>query len=123
MENNTEKTVINMEFVDTEEEQEQEQTDLTPVEKTEAQPGKFRKFVRKATAPARWLGRKIKESPASAAVFTVLGAAIGLGGKAAYDHFNRKGSDGFIPADPPEIEIPDDGEEYVSTASYEDTEE
>lgn len=121
MENNTEKTVINMEFVETEE-QEQEQTDLATVEKTEAQPGKFRKFVRKATAPARWLGRKIKESPASAAVFTVLGAAIGLGGKAAYDHFSRKG-DGFIPADPPEIEIPDDGEEYVSTASYEDTEE
>lgn len=121
MENN-EKTVINMEFVDEAEEQKEEETkDLATVEETK-QPGKFGRFVRKATAPARWLGRKIKESPASAAVFTVIGAAIGLGGKAAYDHFSQKGGS-YIPADPPEIEIPDNGEEYVSTTSYEDTEE
>lgn len=116
-----EKTVIDMEFVDQEEEQKDEEaTELAKVE--EKKPGIFRRVIHVATTPLRWIGRKIKESPASAAIGMVGGAALGYGVKAAIGHFGKKGD--FIPADPPEIEIPDDGEEYVSSeSSYGSTED
>ena len=113
-----EKTRIEMEFVD-KDEQEQESTTLTEVKKTEEKPGFFKTVWNGITFVPRWVVRKVKESPASACIGMVGGAAIGWGAKAAVGHFTKKGnSDGFIPADP--IEAPDDVESYSSVSSYGD---
>ena len=113
------KTRIEMDFVD--EEQDKDAKDLTPAEVKEEEPGTIVKVVRWVTTPFRWVYGKIKESPASAAVGMVVGAAVGVGGKVAYDKFSKeKGTDTFIPADP--IEEPEDS--YVSSSSsYESTED
>lgn len=114
------KTRIEMEFVDNDEQE--EETKLTEV-KTEEKPGFFRTVWNGITFVPRWVVRKVKESPASACIGMVGGAAIGWGAKAAVGHFAKKGnSDSFIPADP--IEAPDDVESYSSVSSYEsDTDE
>lgn len=121
-ENNNEKTVIDMDFVD-EEKQEQEEPKATDLVKVEDKPrGPIRKAVDWVTTPFRFIYKKAKESPVVAGLGgAVLGAAAGVGGKTLYDHLKGKKS-GFIPADP--IEVPDDGESYVETgSSYESTEE
>lgn len=115
------KTRIEMEFVDTEDEQE-ETKDLTEVKKTEEKPGFWKTVWNGVTFVPRWIGRKVKESPASAAIGMVAGAAVGYGTKAAIGHFTKKGHDDFIPAETPEIEIPDSEESYASVNSY-DTDE
>ena len=113
------KTTIEMEFVD-KDEQEQE-TKLTEA-KAEEKPGFFKTVWNGITFVPRWVVRKVKESPASACIGMVGGAAIGWGAKAAVGHFSKKGHEGFIPADP--IEAPDDVESYSSVSSYEsDTDE
>lgn len=61
-------------------------------EKTEDKPGIFKKAIHVITAPARWVGRKLKEAPASAVVGGVIGGGLTLGGKVIYDHFVKKGS-------------------------------
>lgn len=122
MANENEKTVINMNFVD--EDQEQEETKVTDLQKVEdSKPrGPIRKAVDWVTTPFRFIYKKAKESPVVAGLGgAVIGAAAGVGGKTLYDHLKGKKS-GFIPADP--IEVPDDGETYVdSGSSYESTEE
>lgn len=130
-ENNNEKTIIDVDFVD-EEKQEQEEPKATDLVKVEDKPrGPIRKAVDWVTTPFRFIYKKAKESPVvkkakeSPVVAglggAVLGAAAGVGGKTLYDHLKGKKS-GFIPAEP--IEVPDDGESYVETgSSYESTEE
>lgn len=122
MANENEKTVINMDFVD--EDQEQEETKVTDLQKVEDSKsrGPIRKAVDWITTPFRFICKKAKESPVVAGLGgAVIGAAAGVGGKTLYDHLKGKKS-GFIPADP--IEVPDDGETYVdSGSSYESTEE
>lgn len=122
MAENNEKTIIDMEFVD-EEKQEQEEPKATNLVKVEDKPrGPIRKAVDWVTTPFRFIYKKAKESPVVAGLGgAVLGAAAGVGGKTLYDHLKGKKS-GFIPAEP--IEVPDDGESYVdSGSSYESTEE
>lgn len=63
-------------------------------EKVEENPGAFKKVVHAITAPARWVGRKLKEAPTSALVGGVIGGGLTLGGKVIYDHFVKKGGDG-----------------------------
>lgn len=58
---------------------------------TEDKPGVFKKVIHVITAPARWVGGKLKEAPASALVGGVIGGGLTLGGKAIYDHFVKKG--------------------------------
>ena len=59
---------------------------------TEEKRGFFGTVWHYATAPARWVGRKLKESPAAAVIGGVGGAGLALGTKALYDHFtNKKG--------------------------------
>lgn len=116
------KTRIEMEFVDDDEQEETK--DLTEVKKTEEKPGFWKTVWNGVTFVPRWIGRKVKESPASAAIGMVAGAAVGYGTKAAIGHFAKKShSDGFIPAETPEIEIPDSEESYTSVNSYGDTDE
>ena len=69
------------------EEPEEPKTD----EMTEEKPGAFKKVIRVITAPARWVGGKLKEAPASALVGGVIGGGMTLGTKAIYDHFVKKG--------------------------------
>ena len=57
------------------------------VKVTEMKRGFFGTVWHYATAPVRWVGRKIKESPAAAVIGGVGGAGLALGGKAIYDHF------------------------------------
>lgn len=117
------KTRIEMEFVDDNEDKQEEPKDLTPV-KTEEKPGFWKTVWNGVTFVPRWIGRKVKESPASAAIGMVAGAAVGYGTKAAIGHFAKKGHGGdFIPAETPDIEIPDSEESYSSVSSYGDTEE
>jgi hypothetical protein len=116
------KTRIDMEFVDTEDEQE-ETKDLTEVKNTEEKPGFFKTVWNGITFVPRWVVRKVKESPASACIGMIGGAALGYGAHAAIGHFTKKGHDDFIPAETPEIEIPDDGEVYSNTNSYGSTDE
>ena len=71
-------------------------------EKTEDKPGVFKKVVHVITAPARWVGRKLKEAPTSALVGGGIGVGLTLGGKAIYDHFVKKGD-----SDPGEDDIVD----------------
>ena len=105
------------------EDKQEEAKDLTPV-KTEEKPGFWRTVWNGVTFVPRWIGRKVKESPASAAIGMVAGAAVGYGTKAAIGHFAKKGHGGdFIPAETPDIEIPDSEESYSSVSSYGDTEE
>ena len=123
MANENEKTVINMNFVDEDQEQEETKvTDLQKVEDSNKPRGPIRKAVDWITTPFRFIYKKAKESPVVAGLGgAVIGAAAGVGGKTLYDHLKGKKS-GFIPADP--IEVPDDGETYVETgSSYESTEE
>ena len=112
------KTRIEMEFVEDEDKQEQE-TKLAEV-KAEEKPGFFKTVWNGITFVPRWVVRKVKESPASACIGMVGGAAIGWGAKAAVGHFSRKGHEGFIPAETPDIEIPDSEESYSSVSSYGD---
>lgn len=121
MENNTEKTTIAMEFVDGEQEEKTEVTDLQKVE--EKPKGPIGKFVDWVTTPVRFVWNKAKKSPVVAGLGgAALGAAGGWAAKTAYDKIQQKNKgSGFIPADP--IEVPDDGESYVETvSSYESTE-
>lgn len=120
-ENNNEKTIIDVDFVD-EEKQEQEEPKATNLVKVEDKPrGPIRKAVDWVTTPFRFIYKKAKESPVVAGLGgAVLGAAAGVGGKTLYDHLKGKKS-GFIPAEP--IEVPDDGEYVETGSSYESTEE
>lgn len=70
------------------EEPEEPKTD----EMTEEKPGTFKKVIHVITAPARWVGRKLKEAPTSALVGGVIGGGMTLGAKAIYDHFVKKGN-------------------------------
>lgn len=122
MANENEKTTINMNFAD--EDQEPEEAKVTDLQKVEdSKPrGPIRKAVDRVTTPFRFIYKKAKESPVVAGLGgAVIGAAAGVGGKTLYDHLRGK-KGGFIPADP--VEVPDDGESYVETgSSYENTEE
>lgn len=116
---NTEKTTINMEFVDEEKQDEKpEVTDLQKVEE-EKPKGPIGKFVYWATTPVRFVWNKAKKSPVVAGLGgAALGAAGGWAAKGLYDNLKQKKSGGnFIPADP--IEVPDDGETYSNVSSYE----
>ena len=62
-------------------------------EKTEDKPHGFKKVLHVITAPARWVGRKLKEAPASAVVGGVIGGGVTLGVKAIYDHFAKGNTD------------------------------
>lgn len=122
MENNNEKTVISMNFVD-EEKQENETTELQKVEEQKPK-GPIGKFVDWVTTPVRFVWNKAKKSPVVAGLGgAALGAAGGWGAKVLYDKVTAKKNGGaFIPAEP--VEVPDDGESYVETgSSYENTEE
>lgn len=115
------KTTIGMQFEDNNDGQKEEPKDLTPA-KVEDKPSIPRRVWNTMTKPFRWGWAKVKESPAGAAIGMVTGAAIGVGGKMAYDHFRGKSGGGFIPADP--IEVSDETMEYTSSgSSYESTEE
>lgn len=61
-------------------------------EKTEDKPHGFKKVIHVITAPARWVGRKLKEAPASALVGGMIGGGVTLGAKVIYDHFAGKGN-------------------------------
>lgn len=122
MENNNEKTIIDMEFVD---EEKQDETKVTELQKVEEQKpkGPIGKFVDWVTTPVRFVWNKAKKSPVVAGLGgAALGAAGGWGAKVLYDKATaKKNSGAFIPADP--IEVPDEGESYVETgSSYESTE-
>lgn len=56
------------------------------------EPHGFKKVLHVVTAPARWVGRKLKEAPASALVGGAIGGGVTLGVKALYDHFASKGN-------------------------------
>lgn len=56
------------------------------------EPHGFKKVLHVVTAPARWVGRKLKEAPASALVGGAIGGGVTLGVKALYDHFAGKGN-------------------------------
>ena len=56
------------------------------------EPHGFKKVLHVITAPARWVGRKLKEAPASALVGGMIGGGVTLGAKAIYDHFAGKGN-------------------------------
>lgn len=112
-----EKTRIEMDFVDSENEQEEEPKAMTEVKKTEEKPGFWKTVWNGVTFVPRWIGKKVKESPASAAIGMVAGAAVGYGTKAAIGHFAKKSHGDFIPADP--IEVPE--EDYASTSYSNDT--
>lgn len=116
------KTTIDMEFVDEETKDEAEVTDLQKVEESKSR-GPIGKAVDWITTPFRFLYNKAKKSPMVAGLGgAVIGAAGGVGGKMLYDHFKGKRNGSFIPADP--IEVPDEGESYVDSAtSYESTED
>jgi len=120
MENNNEKTTIAMEFVDGEQEEKTEVTDLQKVE--EKPKGPIGKFVDWVTTPVRFLWNKAKKSPVVAGLGgAALGAAGGWAAKGLYDNLKQKKSGNFIPADP--VEVPDEGETYAETgSSYESTE-
>lgn len=120
MENN-EKTVIGMEFVD-EEKQENETTELQRLEEQKPK-GPIGKFVDWVTTPVRFVWNKAKKSPVVAGLGgAALGAAGGWGAKVLYDKVTAKKNGGaFIPADP--VEVPDDGEVYSEAASFDNTEE
>jgi len=123
MDNNNEKTVIDMEFVDETKDEKTEATELQKVEE-EKPKGPIGKFVYWATTPVRFVWNKAKKSPVVAGLGgAALGAAGGWAAKGLYDNLKQKKSGGnFIPADP--IEVPDDGESYVnSESSYENTED
>lgn len=62
-------------------------------EKTEDKPHGFKKVIHVITAPARWVGRKLKEAPASALVGGMIGGGVTLGVKAIYDHFAKGNTD------------------------------
>ena len=116
MENNTEKTTIAMEFVDGEQEEKTEVTDLQKVE--EKPKGPIGKFVYWATTPVRFVWNKAKKSPVVAGLGgAALGAAGGWAAKGLYDNLRQKKSGNFIPADP--IEVPDEGETYSNVSSFE----
>ena len=66
--------------------EEEEQVEVV----TEEKRGFFGTVWHYATAPARWVGRKLKESPAAALIGGVGGAGLALGGKALYDYFASK---------------------------------
>lgn len=117
------KTTINMEFVDEPTEDEQDNVPVPtqeppkPEEVKEEKPGFFKTVWNGITFVPRWAYRKIKESPAAGAIGMIAGAGIGVGAKVLYDRYGHRnpGGDDFIPADQPEIEIPDYGEDYVNS--------
>lgn len=117
MENN-EKTTIAMEFVDGEQDEKTEVTDLQKVEE-EKPKGPIGKFVYWATTPVRFVWNKAKKSPVVAGLGgAALGAAGGWAAKGLYDNLKAKKNGGnFIPADP--IEVSDEGESYSNVSSYE----
>lgn len=82
--------------VDQEEEVHEEVTE------TKEKRGFFKTVGHAIAAPFKFVGRKIKENPGSAAVGGVIGGATALGAKFAWDHF-VKGRHA------------DDEEEYVET--------
>lgn len=120
MAENNEKTIIEMDFVDGETQEEPKVTELTKVE--EKPKGPIGKFVDWVTTPVRFVWNKAKKSPVVAGLGgAALGAAGGWAAKGLYDNLKQKKGNSFIPADP--IEVPDDGEAYVgSESSYESTE-
>lgn len=107
------KTKIEMTFVEDEPKEGQEQTEE---KETEEKPGFLKTIWNGVTYVPRWIGRKVKNSPVSAAIGMVAGAAIGYGTKAVIGYFTtRKVCEDFIPADP--IEMPDD-EAFVNSNAY-----
>lgn len=78
---NMEIVEINGEPVDQSEETEKE------VKETKENRGFFRTVGHAIAAPFKFVGRKIKENPASAAVGGAIGGATALGAKFAWDHF------------------------------------
>lgn len=86
-----EETKMNMEIVqvdgepvDIPEEPEKE-PEVQEVEKKSI----FRRIGGAVLRPAKYAVRKIKESPASAAVGGLIGGAVTLGGKILYDHWQK----------------------------------
>lgn len=129
-----ENSSINMEFVENDNDEQNEQNVPAPKESTnppdekkeEKKPSIIRRAWNTVTFPVRWCGRKLKESPAAGAIGMVLGGAATLGGKVLYDHLTggRGGSGGqdeCVPADNPEIEIPDYGESYIDPVDTTET--
>lgn len=93
--------------VDQEEEVHEEVTE------TKEKRGLFKTVGHAIAAPFKFVGRKIKENPGSAAVGGVIGGATALGAKFAWDHFRGRRSDDEEP-----IEIEDTGEEEVQNEDY-----
>lgn len=92
-----------------------EKPEETPEEvKTEKKRGVFRTIGHYVAAPFRFVGRKLKENPGSAAVGATLGGGLVLGGKALIDFIKDRRSSGEEDA----VEIEDTGE-IVRDEAYE----
>lgn len=80
-------------------------------EVTITEKDKFFKKLGKAIAkPFKYVGRKLKESPAAATFGAIGGASLALGGKVLLEHYLGKKAEETGDT----IEIPDDGEEYTT---------
>ena len=95
--------------VDQEEEVHEEVTE------TKEKRGFFKTVGHAIAAPFKFVGRKIKENPASAAVGGVIGGATALGAKFAWDHFRGHHSD-----DEECVESEDLGEAVVDDVEADD---
>ena len=99
-------------------EQEHDENENLPAEtpkEEEKKAGLFRKVWNGITFVPRWCGRKLKESPAAGAVGMVIGTGLTLGVKAGLNHFHKGSGQDYIPAETPEIEVPEEYEELDST--------
>jgi hypothetical protein len=108
------KTRIEMDFVD----EQEEKTEAMSTVKAEEKPGFFKTVWSGITFVPRWVHKKVSESPASACIGIIGGAALGWGAKTVIGNFTKGHDTDFSPADP--IEIPDNGEAY-SSSTYENT--
>lgn len=96
--------------VDQEEELHEEVTE------TKEKRGVLKTIGHAIATPFRFVGRKIKENPGSAAVGGVIGGATALGAKFAWDHFVK----GRHSDDEEYIESEDLGEEPVTEEACEE---
>lgn len=99
--------------VDQEEEVHEEVTE------TKEKRGFFKTVGHAIAAPFKFVGRKFKENPGSAAVGGVIGGATALGAKFAWDHFVK----GHHTDDEECIESEDLGEEPVEEVETDDIDE